>query len=97
MSYVNITAFGVHRLSYFLRGRVVLAMHEMQATSPERGLSTDAAAQTEEQRVTEQGSSFGLTATSRLGSKPLLDGYHMPAEWEPHERCSGVRLRADRD
>lgn len=25
---------------------------------------------------------------SCLDSKPGLDGYHMPAEWEAHERCA---------
>lgn len=29
---------------------------------------------------------FGIGEGLSVGSKPLLDGYHMPAEWEEHER-----------
>lgn len=61
----------------------------MEHTSSEPMLSRAGGLQSEGQHTNDKASSNCVLDTGEtlcLSSKPLLDGYRMPAEWEDHER-----------
>ena len=76
-------------LSFRLPRTATLLLRTMEHTHLERTLSRAGGLQNEGKHTNGEAPSNcapGIGETLCLISKPLLDGYRMPAEWEEHER-----------
>lgn len=80
-----------------LRGRASTVSRNMKEAVGKHGLVQREFSVEEDKKLVFESSRVGSPERGlddclgkRLDSKPLVDGYHLPAEWEPHERYGAM-------